>query len=207
MTIYSLYVKRHKTTGLKYLGYTSKDAHKYKGSGIYWLDHLAVHGDDVETTIIIQTQDMSVIKERGIYYSRLWDVVHARDSSGVKTWANLKEEDGVGGAMSADSLAKALAHENKPYKVRVTCLECRNEFGLPNFIRSHGAKCGTHVGSQTATKNPRFDHTVYTFINTTTGEVVRSTRYDFYTSRGFRKAQIGLLVNKRIDVAYGWVVR
>ena len=45
MTTYSLYVKTHQVTGLKYLGQTSKsDPHKYTGSGKYWLRHIKQHG-------------------------------------------------------------------------------------------------------------------------------------------------------------------
>jgi hypothetical protein len=99
MTIYYLYVKTHNITGLKYLGYTKrKDPHKYKGSGEYWSKHINVHGYDVTTEILKECLSKQEIKEWGMYYSKLWDIVEARDEHGNKTWANLRPEEGDGGA-------------------------------------------------------------------------------------------------------------
>ena len=47
MPIYTLYVKTHNKTGLKYLGRTTQDPYKYKGSGTYWRSHLKKHGNRV----------------------------------------------------------------------------------------------------------------------------------------------------------------
>lgn len=89
-----LYVKTHTHTGLQYLGKTSAtDPHKYAGSGKYWKLHLRKHGSDHTTTIIFESENPTEIKEKGIYFSRLWDVVKS------DKWANLKEEQGDGGAM------------------------------------------------------------------------------------------------------------
>ena len=92
MCIY-LYVKTHNKTGLKYLGKTSaKDPYKYPGSGLRWTNHLKAHGNDCTTEIIRECQDNHEVKEWGIYYSKLWNVVES------DLWANLKEEAGDGGA-------------------------------------------------------------------------------------------------------------
>lgn len=88
-----LYVKTHNKTGLKYLGKTSKDPYKYLGSGLYWLRHLAKHGNDVSTEILLETEDKNEIKEKGLYYSTLWNVKESSD------WANLTNEEGTGGAI------------------------------------------------------------------------------------------------------------
>lgn len=96
MSIYTLYVKTHNKTGKKYLGQTkSKDPHKYKGSGIYWNNHCKVHGYDYTTEIIRECQSKSELKEWGIYYSELWNIVESEE------WANLKPETGEGGFSSA----------------------------------------------------------------------------------------------------------
>lgn len=88
-----LYVKTHKS-GLKYLGKTAaNDPHKYPGSGKYWKLHCNKHGYEYDTTILFESEDPTEIREKGIYYSQLWDVVKSKD------WANLKEEQGDGGAM------------------------------------------------------------------------------------------------------------
>ena len=94
MIIYSLYVKTHNFTGLKYLGYTkSKDPHRYKGSGVYWTRHLAKHGNYVTTEILHETTDKQEIEKLGVYYSQLWDVVASSE------WANLILENGKGASL------------------------------------------------------------------------------------------------------------
>jgi hypothetical protein len=92
MTFY-LYKKTHKVTGLQYLGKTTRDPYKYKGSGIVWTRHLKKYGNAVDTEILLETHDHSEIKKWGIYYSNVWNIV---DSD---SWANLKPEEGDGGNM------------------------------------------------------------------------------------------------------------
>ncbi len=92
MTIYYLYVKTHNITGLKYLGFTSsKDPHKYIGSGTYWKLHLKKHGTDYTTTILQETTSKTTISELGTHYSSLWNITESDE------WANLKPETGEGG--------------------------------------------------------------------------------------------------------------
>jgi len=91
MDTYKLYVKTHQLTGLKYLGYTKQDPLIYRGSGKYWRLHLKKHGNQVHTEILFETTDKDKIKETGIFYSQLWNVV-SNDG-----WANLRIEEGDGG--------------------------------------------------------------------------------------------------------------
>lgn len=93
MSIY-LYVKTHQKTGLKYLGMTTRDPYQYKGSGVWWWRHLSKYGYEHDTEVLHECQSKDKIKELGIYYSRLWNVVESDD------WANLKEETGDGGDTS-----------------------------------------------------------------------------------------------------------
>ena len=96
MIIY-LYVKTHNKTDLKYLGKTiAKNPHKYRGSGDYWKRHIKEHGYDVHTEILRECQSDEEVRQWGLYYSELWDVVKERDEHGKKTWANLMEEAGDG---------------------------------------------------------------------------------------------------------------
>ena len=90
MTIY-LYKKTHNKTGLNYLGKTTQDPHKYKGSGKRWQNHIKKHGYDVTTEILRECQTNEEVREWGLYYSALWNVVESKE------WANLKEEYGDGG--------------------------------------------------------------------------------------------------------------
>jgi hypothetical protein len=100
MTIY-LYVKTHTKTGLKYLGMTTKsDPFSYNGSGIYWVKHLKKHGYEYTTEILKECKTKDEIKEWGIYYSRLWNIVKSKE------WANLKEEQGHGGSPSLEGIKR-----------------------------------------------------------------------------------------------------
>jgi hypothetical protein len=97
--MYKLYVKTHNITGLKYLGKTNnKNPHKYRGSGTYWKRHIAVHGYDVTTEILLITDDYDELKETGKFFSRLWGVVRSNE------WANLMDEKGDGGNTSIKRL-------------------------------------------------------------------------------------------------------
>lgn len=106
MTIY-LYVKTHNQTGLKYLGQTSsKDPHKYPGSGVYWKLHLEKHGYDYTTEILKECSTKNEICEYGIYYSKLWNIVESDD------WANLKVEQGDGGRQN-EEVRKRIGEKSK----------------------------------------------------------------------------------------------
>ena len=112
MTIY-LYKKTHKVTGLKYLGTTnSKNPYRYKGSGTYWRRHCDKHGYDIDTEILFETDSKEELKSKGLYYSKLWNVVESEE------WANLKPEEGNGGGYvpGSDSAkkrsAKMIGHPN-----------------------------------------------------------------------------------------------
>ena len=100
---FKLYVKTHSTTGLKYLGFTAKDdPHKYPGSGFHWRKHLKCHGKKYTTDIILETDDLQMIRDQGIYYSQLWDVVKSAN------WANEKPESGPGVIHSPEMIRKQL---------------------------------------------------------------------------------------------------
>jgi hypothetical protein len=125
MTIY-LYKKTHNITGLKYLGKTtSKDPHKYKGSGNIWVLHINKHGYNVTTEILKECQTKEELKQWGKYYSELWDIVNARDENGKKIWANLKPEEGDGGATRNGM-------KNKPHS-----LETKDKIRRANKGRTH----------------------------------------------------------------------
>lgn len=140
MTIY-LCVKTHTITGLKYLCKTkSKDPHKYLGSGTYWKAHLKVHGKEHTTEILKECSSNEEIKQWGLHYSELWDIVNVRDKNNKKLWANLVSESGDGGSTSAQITAKQLATKlkngtlnNSSPKAIAKCLQTKLEQGThPN---------------------------------------------------------------------------
>ncbi len=99
--MYFLYLKTHKQTKLKYLGYTNKNPHKYKGSGTYWKRHLKIHGENVLTKILLRTQKKEEIVKLGLYFSKRWNIVDS------PRFANLKLETGDGGRMPWDKECRA----------------------------------------------------------------------------------------------------
>ena len=90
-----LMLKTHNITGLKYLCKTSTSNNKrpfiYPGSGKYWKQHLSKHGRDIKTEILKICNTKEELKEEGLLYSRLWNIVESND------FANLRDESGDGG--------------------------------------------------------------------------------------------------------------
>lgn len=109
MIIYTLYVKVHRKTGFRYLGQTKQNPYVYLGSGTDWLTHLKEHGNDIETTILLQTPSKEERNHWGIHYSNLWKVVSAVDDFGNRIWANRIPESGAGCAEAP----KTLEHRQK----------------------------------------------------------------------------------------------
>ena len=100
-------IKTHKISGLKYLCQTTrKDYIKYKGSGDYWKNHLRIHGNEIATELLAECKSKEELKEVGLYYSNLWNIVESKDSSGKKMWANLTPESGTGGRTKVVSANK-----------------------------------------------------------------------------------------------------
>ena len=103
----TLYVKTHKVTGLKYLGKTERDPYTYSGSGIRWKRELNKYGNDVETEVLFQSENLEDIREKGLYYSEIWNIVESNE------WANFIEENGSGGNTSAYRNYEAMSKKTK----------------------------------------------------------------------------------------------
>lgn len=117
-----LYVKTHNKTGLKYLGKTQQpDPHLYKGSGKYWGSHCSKHGYDYTTNILFQSESIEEIREKGIYYSNLWNIVESKE------WANLTTEEGTGGAIVGSHTPEANAKRSYTLKGRTFSKEHRKK--------------------------------------------------------------------------------
>lgn len=110
MSTYYLYVKTHNQTGLKYLGQTRKDPTVYKGSGIKWKTHCEKHGYDVTTKILLETNNFKELREKGIYYSNLWNITKSNE------WANVYNEHGQGGrGTKMPIISRAKSSDEKKY--------------------------------------------------------------------------------------------
>ena len=94
-----IYVKQS-PKGLLYLGKTVQDPYKYEGSGLRWKRHLSSHdlkNKDLQTWILHETFNEEEVKQLGLYYSNLFNVVKS------DSWANMKEEMGDGGFGSKET--------------------------------------------------------------------------------------------------------
>jgi hypothetical protein len=109
MTIY-LYIKTHIVTGLKYLGKTQKNPHIYRGSGKYWRRHIKKHGNLVKTQILLATDCESELKDTGLFFSKMFNVVKSDD------WANLTEEcgNGISSNFSSELQKRRIKEGNMP---------------------------------------------------------------------------------------------
>ena len=93
-------IKRHRITGLMYFCKTStRDPLKYHGSGVYWRNHLKIHGRHVDTIWHQYFHNKDDLMEFALFFSEFHDVVRAtRDSK--KIWANEVPEDGLQGGQN-----------------------------------------------------------------------------------------------------------
>lgn len=171
-----LYVKTHKKTGLKYLGKTiSTNPHKYPGSGTRWTRHIAKHGKDVTTQILLVTESESELKETGLFFSKLWDVVNSNE------WANLKPENGDGGwsdsaRISSSSTRKFLSENDEEWKAvqaarisksskgRRASTETKEKLSKNNWARKDPVAQKIHA-REAALKSHQVRHTNGTFLH------------------------------------------
>lgn len=171
-----LYIKTHNKTGLKYLGKTSaRDPSSYRGSGKRWLNHINTHGYDVTTEILVQTESEEELKEKGIYYSELYNVVDSPE------WANLKEEKGDGGWDFVNLNESVRLSRSKRMSGNNNIMCNSNRFGElnPFFNRNHSEetknlisknKLGRKLGPQTEEhKNKRLGKNVCPVCNKVIG--------------------------------------
>ena len=140
MTTYCLYVKTHKDTGLKYLGFTKRDPFTYSGSGVHWKRHLRKHGLNIDTKVIFTSTNLEEIKKEGERYSKKWNIVES------KKWANLKPETGEGGSdhQSETSKEKIRDYQKNKKIWSKKAIETR----LQNCINSAKNRKGTQWSEQ-----------------------------------------------------------
>jgi len=105
MIIYKLYVKQLPNGNL-YLGRTIKDPFKYLGSGTLWKRTIKKNNYklvDIKTWVLFETSIFTELRELGLYYSKLFDIVKN------KIWLNLIEESGEGLTNPTEELRSRLS--------------------------------------------------------------------------------------------------
>jgi hypothetical protein len=148
MTIYYLYQKTHINTGLKYLGYTTRNPFIYHGSGIKWGEHLREHGVHLETTILAESTTKAEIKNMGRYYSDLWDIVDSTE------WANSMRET-CGGPGGREGIPRSSSTKKKLSEA-LRGRKHTNKQNLAKSIRQTGKpRSAEWIAKMTGRKNPK----------------------------------------------------
>ena len=210
MIIY-LYVKTHNKTGLRYLGKTiSKDPAKYKGSGVYWRNHINKHGYDVTTKIIKECENQEDIKFWGEYYSNLWNIVESKE------WANLKVESGDGGWAPSSRIMtperRLKLKNNNAMKIKADRDKISKKLkGVPKS-EEHKKNMFQPMSDPSITEklsgpnNYRYDHTVYCFSMVPPGIQVYMTQRTFIETFYLSKSNVSCLVRGLKEKYKGWII-
>lgn len=192
MTIY-LYKKTHNITGFSYLGKTTQDPFKYRGSGNLWVPHINKHGYNVTTEILKECESNEEIKYWGLYYSELWNIVDERDKHGRKTWANLRPEEGNGGATRTGS------KQSSEMKGKVS--------GSNHYTKQEGYDLNNHHNKgadRTGERNSRYDPTIYKFQHIETKQVELSTRYALAKKYNLNLGNLSKIFSGKYKHCGGW---
>ena len=205
MTIYYLYVKTHRITGLNYLGYTSrKDPHKYTGSGKYWYLHLQKHGYLYDTTILHRCISKSAIRAWGLFYSKLWSVVSS------KKWANLKEENGDGGGCFGEINGMFGRNHTEETKKLQSLLKLGKPVeklrGKPKSAKHCENLSKSQKGKYIGPLSCNYDHTVFVFINDNSSEE-QCTKQQLTKKYNLNAGAVSAITKGKRNVHKGWRVR
>jgi hypothetical protein len=215
-------VKTHKVTGLKYLCKTIRsDYIKYQGSGIYWRKHLKIHGNLVDTEVLMILDTDEELKKWGLYYSELWNIVNDVDENGKKTWANEKPESGDGAASgkyhhSSDKTIYTFYHDDGRVEV-CSRSELQSKYGLHRGAVSSILRGEYHTVngwriteakqkwkiSQVAEKNNNYDKNIYSFIHDD-GRTEDCTAYDLRTKYNLNAGSVSGVINGNQHRVGGW---
>jgi hypothetical protein len=216
MATYYLYIKTHRVTGLKYLGQTCQDPHRYRGSGTRWREHLAKHGFDIDTMILLQTTDKKERNDAGRYYSRFYNVIGAMDDYGNKIWANVIPETGGGSFSGEWNPNKGKKGPDHPAYGRVDTDETNAKRSTAKLGDKNPMKrlsVATQVGVtrksleiSKGSNNPNHDSQTHIFEHTPSGKRYVMTRFEFKNLGLVYKTGIDRIVSGVLKQYKGWRV-
>ena len=213
--MYYLYLKESK--GYKYLGkFTTRKnrpnftVFDYLGSGTIWKQHINKHNltaKDIKTTILFQTEDLEEFKDKALWYSTKFQVVHSKE------FANLVPEDGANPCVYADfskrntpEYRRKLSESKKGKKLSKEHIEKIIESkrkngvtawnkgltGLPKQSREAVEKRAISISkAYQKTRKRRFDPIIKSIIldyrRTNQKEVLKKYNISFYTFKRLKK--------------------
>lgn len=202
MIIY-LYIKRHKKTGLKYLGTTWQNPYTYKGSGSNWVRHLKEHGNHQITCVIAECKTNEEAKALGIHYSELYDVVNDIG------WANKVPESGQGRINSGDSEYDWINDDGRVERCTKRLLSQKYDLppnklieivnGKRKSIYGWRLKSMTGLGFSKHNRDPNIYH-----YRHDSGVEEHCSQYDLYTKYGLKQLHVSSITKggRRRD---GWI--
>jgi group I intron endonuclease len=77
-------------------------------------------------------------------------------------------------------------------------------FGVPRSKETKLKLSKSLKGKFKGEKNPKFDTTIYSFINNKTNKIIHSTRYDFYTEFNLNPSNVNKMLKSKIKSISGW---
>jgi hypothetical protein len=204
--MYTLYIKTHKITGLKYLGKTKQDPFKYSGSGIDWTQHLKKYGNCHDTEIVFQSEDWDLFKNAGRHYSEFYHIVTASDDFGNKIWANKIPETGAGPGWSS---SQATEIQNRP-SVKIKKMGGNNP--IHRVDKSEHSRLTVDGMNRPEVKqkisgknNYGYDHIVYKFVRLS-GEVEKCTFFELRKKYGLHHGHLREVINGHRKSHKGWSI-
>lgn len=223
-------VKQHAVTGLKYFCKTTKkDPYLYKGSGVRWLSHLKVHGQEIETIWCELFHDKQTLVEYALRFSQENNIVESIQ------WANLVPEDGLAGwppgaqhssvsiekcRINANGFKKGHSPHNRGknnspdhYAKQIAGQrEYRNEnldwaaAWQEGKRKAETKRIATMKKLMTGSNNINYDPTIYVFENKNTLERVISTRNSFIKKYDCQPQNIYKLIKGTRKSVKGWTL-
>ena len=217
MIIY-LCIKTHRHTGYKYLCQTVQEPFKYKGSGPYWRSHLKRYGNTVHTEIARECQSKEELSYWGRYYSKLWRITTSMDDYGNRIWANQIPETGggPGGGIKQTSEVIMKANNTKIVnnsgpgnpeiiaKVRATKLANNTGMNNPEISAKRELTKKINGTENKGLTHGRYDHSLYSWKNLSTGEVVHMTQYMFCKTYNLSTQTINSAIHRGSKTTMGW---
>lgn len=111
-----LMIKRHTVTNMRYFCKTVNvnSAKSYNGSGVFWLEHLAEHGEEhvVNDWVSEVFYDSDELKDFALSFSELFNIVKSDE------WANKKAENGLDGGFDSEKTCGIDSDGNRHYVYR-----------------------------------------------------------------------------------------
>ena len=199
MTIYYLYVKTHKITGLKYLGQTTRNPQRYRGSGVDWTKHLTEFGAAHSTEVIKECSSRKELTFWGRHYSLKWNIVAGMDDFGNKIWANRIPESGGGENFNRREDGTSIQTDKVKAGIHPWM---RRPDG--SSLSSDRIANGTSHFLKRGLEHHSADHTLYTFINMRSGEKVTMAQRDFINKYKVNQGNLNSMIHNKKKSVKGW---